>query len=67
MDQIEQIAVEMGHLYQVQDDFLDCFGNAAETGRYGTTIQGNRSSWFVVRCLEKVDCMQEKVLKVQIN
>jgi farnesyl diphosphate synthase len=64
MDLIEDIAVEMGHLFQVQDDYLDCFGDANVTGRYGITIQGNCSSWFIIRALEKMDYQQEKILKV---
>lgn len=61
---IEEIALEMGHLFQVQDDYLDCFGNPNVTGRYGTTIQGNCSSWFIIMALKKMDCEQERVLKV---
>ncbi|OXA63588.1 Farnesyl pyrophosphate synthase [Folsomia candida] len=60
---IEEIALEMGHLFQVQDDYLDCFGNPNVTGRYGTTIQGNCSSWFIIMALKKMDCEQERVLK----
>lgn len=54
----------MGFLFQVQDDFLDCFGNADTAGRYGTGIQGNRCSWFIVKALENLSCEQEKILKV---
>jgi len=63
---IEEISLEMGHLFQVQDDFLDCFGNPDVTGKHGTTIKGNRCSWFAVRTLQKVDCYQEKLFKVVI-
>lgn len=61
---IEDIALEMGHLFLIQDDYLDCFGNPEITGRFGSKIQGNSVSWFLLKALEKMNREQEKELKV---
>lgn len=43
---VESIALIMGEYFQVQDDFLDCFGDPAQTGKIGTDIEDNKCSWL---------------------
>jgi len=52
MKKLESILLAVGHYFQVQDDYLDCFGDEQETGKFGTDIQDNKCSWLVVQALE---------------
>ncbi|XP_071852622.1 farnesyl pyrophosphate synthase-like isoform X1 [Apostichopus japonicus] len=57
------ILLEMGHFFQVQDDFMDCYGDPAVIGKIGTDIEENKCSWLVVQALKRVSAEQRKLLK----
>lgn len=48
-----------------QDDYLDCYGDPALTGKVGTDIQDNKCSWLVVECLRRVTPEQRQILEVK--
>ncbi|XP_077178713.1 farnesyl pyrophosphate synthase isoform X1 [Paroedura picta] len=57
------ILLEMGEFFQIQDDFLDCFGDPEVTGKIGTDIQDNKCSWLVVECLKRASPEQRRLLE----
>ncbi|XP_017280454.1 farnesyl pyrophosphate synthase isoform X2 [Kryptolebias marmoratus] len=59
----KHILLEMGEFYQIQDDYLDCFGDPAVTGKIGTDIQDNKCSWLMVKALEVTTPEQRSVLE----
>ena len=46
-----------------QDDFLDCFGNSAVTGKKGTDIQDGKCSWLAVVALQRASSTQRKIME----
>jgi farnesyl diphosphate synthase len=61
-DNARDILCAMGEYFQVQDDFLDCYGKPEVIGKIGTDIQDNKCSWLVVQALNVATIQQKRVL-----
>lgn len=61
--QAKTILLEIGHFFQVQDDFLDCFGDPSVTGKKGTDIAEGKCSWLAVVALQRVTPSQRVVME----
>lgn len=65
--QARTIVIELGHYFQVQDDYLDCYGNPEIIGKIGDSdIQEGKCSWLVVVALQRVTPAQRRILEVNI-
>ncbi len=58
-----KILLIMGEYFQIQDDYLDCYGAPEVIGKVGTDIQDNKCSWLVVQALDRVTPKQRRVLE----
>ncbi|KAJ1963741.1 Farnesyl pyrophosphate synthetase [Dipsacomyces acuminosporus] len=58
----EDILIPLGTYFQIQDDFLDCYGDPEVIGKIGTDIEDNKCSWLVIQALDRVTPEQRQVL-----
>src|SRR5882724_9445574 len=59
----KEILVKIGLLFQIQDDFIDCFGDSEHTGKIGTDIEDGKCCWPIVTALQLCNESQKHILK----
>ncbi|KAK6203164.1 farnesyl pyrophosphate synthetase [Scheffersomyces amazonensis] len=62
LKQVRDILIPLGEYFQIQDDYLDCFGTPEQIGKIGTDIKDNKCSWVVNQALLKVNKEQRQLL-----
>eukprot|EP00039_Didymoeca_costata_P001458 m.52691 g.52691 ORF g.52691 m.52691 type:complete len:356 (+) comp10811_c0_seq1:60-1127(+) len=62
-DNALEILLEMGELFQIQDDYLDCFGDPEKIGKIGTDIQDNKCGWLIVQAMKLATPEQKLILE----
>ena len=56
-DRLYEYGYQLGLAFQVADDYLDTYGDAAVFGKpIGGDIVNNKKSWLLTRALEKLSC-----------
>jgi farnesyl diphosphate synthase len=61
--QARRVLLPLGEYFQVQDDFLDCYGAPAVLGKIGTDIADGKCSWLVNEALRRASAEQRAVLE----
>lgn len=62
LKQAHDILIPLGQYFQIQDDYLDNFGDPAVIGKIGTDIQDNKCSWLVNQAIQRATPEQRAVL-----
>ncbi|KAE8384119.1 isoprenoid synthase domain-containing protein [Aspergillus alliaceus] len=64
LEQVQRILLPMGEYFQVQDDYLDVFGDPSVTGKVGTDIRDNKCTWLIVQALRHCNTEQQQELSL---
>ncbi|KAF8425482.1 ERG20 farnesyl diphosphate synthase [Tirmania nivea] len=57
------VLIPLGEYFQIQDDYLDCYGDPEHIGKIGTDIKDNKCSWLVNKALQLVTPKQRQILE----
>ena len=64
LQQAKDVLIPLGEYFQIQDDFLDCYGDPEVIGKIGTDIMDNKCSWLINVALQYASPEQREILDV---
>lgn len=64
---VKSALIPMGEYFQVQDDYLDCYGDPAVIGKVGTDIFDKKCSWNINIALRLCNETQRQILEVSFR
>jgi farnesyl diphosphate synthase len=67
MEAAQHVCEEMGMFFQIQDDFLDCFGDPEVIGKVGTDIEEGKCTWLAVQALKACNEEQREVFASNVG
>lgn len=62
LKQAHDVLIPLGEFFQIQDDYLDCYGTPEQIGKIGTDIQDNKCSWIINKALQLASADQRRIL-----
>lgn len=62
LSQARDILIPLGQYFQIQDDYLDAYGDPAVIGKIGTDVQDNKCSWLINQALQRCSPGQRRIL-----
>ena len=64
VDKLYKLGIDIGYIYQLQDDFLDAFGDSKQTGKQeGGDIIENKKTFLYIHAKENCSVTENETLK----
>ncbi|CDR96218.1 farnesyl pyrophosphate synthetase, putative [Babesia bigemina] len=64
---LESVSSLLGHLFQAQDDYLDCYSDPGCSGKEGTDIQTKKCTWLLATAIHVGDKSHLQTIKENIG